>query len=111
MKPLAEVLAKAFTQLFNASLDEDRHNSGRLTSTVMPVHKSRDRDKCSTHRQVSMTSTALKSPKRVLRDGVVNQLGANKLMLAEQHGFWHKLSCLTSLISLQGKETGRNDTE
>lgn len=80
-----------------------------MTSIVIPLHKGGDRGNCGNHRPVNLVSIMLKSLERALRDGIVNHIEANNLVIVEQHGFWHKCLCLTKLMSFLNKVTGRID--
>lgn len=87
VKTLAEALKKPCTQLLNESLDEGRSPAEGLTSTVIPVHKRGDRDKCTSYRPVSLTSTMLKTLESGGCELTVNHPVATKLLTIEQHGY------------------------
>lgn len=78
-----------------------------MTMAVIPVHKGGDRDNCGSHKPVSLIYIVAKSLERILLEGTVNRLEANKTMAVEQHGFWHKRSYMANLISMPNKVTGK----
>lgn len=78
-------------------------------STAITVHEGGDRNIFSSFRLVSLTCIVMEALERILRDRIINYLGAKKLVRVEQHGFWHKRSCLTNSISLLDQITGRID--
>lgn len=71
-----------------------------MTSTMLPAHKGEDRDNFGNFRTASVTSVLLKTFERCLSNRTVNNLGANKIMRVQQHGFGQKRSCPTNLISI-----------
>lgn len=99
VKPLSEVLVKPYKQHFDGSLDEGRFPADWLTLTTIPMHKGDDRDNCSSYAPVTLTSSMRKTLGRAHRNRTVNHPVANRLMMVELHGFWHKRSCLINLIS------------
>lgn len=74
VKPLLEVLRKPRTQLFKASLAEQRFSADWLTSIVTPEHNTGGRDICDSYRSASLTSFVLKTLGKMLRDRLVNHL-------------------------------------
>lgn len=75
----------------------------------MEVHKRGDRDNHVSYTPVSLTSTMLKNLEMVIRDRIVNDLGANNLVTVKQHGCSHKRSRLTNLISFLDEVMDRVD--
>lgn len=86
VKPLAKVLLKPCTWLFNSSLDEKRRPADWLMSTFTPLHKSGDRNNCD-YTSRSLTPSTLNNLENAIRDKIVKQLEANNVMVIGQNGF------------------------
>lgn len=86
-KSLAGAPVKRFTECLIASLDERRLTAEWLTSTDVGVLKGGNRDNCGSNRLEIRTSILLKTLGRAFRDGMVNDLEANELMVVDNTVF------------------------
>lgn len=104
------ILVKSFIYLFNATTNEGQLSKGWLPPTVITVHSDGERDTCDGCSPMSPTPIVLKTSKGALRNKVVGHLESSKLTTREQHGFWHKRSCLAS-SGILNEVTGMVNTE
>ena len=99
VKPLASLVARPLTQLFNQSLQDGEILDDWRTAHVVAIHKGGAKESVKQYRPVSLTSIILKTMERIIRDRVAQHLTENNLLCPQQHGFVKRRSCLTNLIS------------
>jgi hypothetical protein len=109
LKPLAGILAKPLSALFNASLMRASLPRDWKMAAITPIHKGGSRAVALNYRPVSLTSVVLKILERIIAANIVQHVAVNHLLSAEQHGFVKKKSCLTNLISFLDEITKRLD--
>lgn len=96
---LAEHLAKPLSIIFTLSLQEAKLPTQWKDANVTPLFKKGEKSKPSNYRPVSLTSIPCKMLEKIIRSAIFSHLEENKLISECQHGFIHKRSCTTNLLT------------
>jgi ribonucleases P/MRP protein subunit RPP40 len=95
MEPLVALMKGS---LENAVVPEDWK-----TANVTAIYKKGDKGNPVNYRPVSLTSNVGKIMERIIKDEIVTLLEKNQSIRNSQHGFRHRRSCLTNLLTFMEK--------
>ena len=99
LKEVAYEISPALSLIFQASLDQGTLPSIWKTAKVVPIYKKGNKSDPCNYRPVSLTSICCKILEHIVYSSVSNHLTSFNILCDEQHGFRHKRSCETQLIS------------
>ena len=99
LKLCAPELAKVFTLLFQASLDQGVVPSDWKTANIVPVFKKGDRSQVENYRPISLTSITSKTLEHIIHSSIMDHFEEFSMLNSFQHGFRQKRSCETQLIT------------
>ena len=87
LKNCHEAFAKPLCYIFKKSLEDGRVPGAWKLTHITPLHKKGSTLSAENYRPISLTSIVCKICERVIRDGIMNYLLSEKLLVDEQHGF------------------------
>ena len=96
---LSHQLAPFLTRLFQFSLYSGTVPTDWKTANIIPIFKKGDRHKPSNYRPVSLTSICCKLLEHILYSNIMQHLENNNILTDKQHGFRHRRSCESQLIT------------
>jgi len=96
LKVAAEFICLPLFRLFQLSLCS---GTDWVTANIVPVHKKGDKHLPSNYRPISLTSIVVKVMERIIHCQLVRALESKHLISDSQHGFRHKCSTVTLLLS------------
>ena len=96
---ISHQLAPFLTRLFQFSLDSGTVPTHWKTANIIPIFKKGDRHKPSNCRPVSLTSICCKLLEHILYSNIMQHLENNNILTDKQHGFRHRRSCESQLIT------------
>ena len=84
----------------NKSMNEGTIPALLKKATIVPIYKGGNNSAACNYRPVSLTSNIMKIFERVIRKQLVDYMTENDLLNHTQHGFLHRWSCLSVLLSV-----------
>ena len=99
LKLCSKELSPVFTILFQASLDQGTIPEDWKLANIVPLYKKGDRKTPENYRPVSLTSIPCKLLEHIIHSSVMDHLEKYNVLTDIQHGFRHKRSCESQLIT------------
>ena len=99
LKETKSEIVDALTSLFNLSLRRGLVPADWKAANITPIFKKGDKNTPGNYRPISLTSVVGKMLESIIRDKVVSYLERYSLISDSQHGFRHKRSCLSNLLT------------
>ncbi len=99
LKETKNEIVGTLTSLFNKSLSQGLVPADWKTANVTPVFKKGARNISGNYRPSSLTSVVGKILENIIRDKIVSYLERHSPIRDSQHGFRHKRSCLSKLLT------------
>ena len=100
LKEVAYEISPALSLIFQAFLGQGALPSIWKTAKVVPIYKKGNKSDPCNYRPVSLTCICCKILEHIVYSSVSNHLTSFNILYDEQHGFRHKRSCETQLISM-----------
>ena len=85
--------------MFNASVHQGQLPYDWKQANVIPVFKKGSRAQPTNYRPISLTSVVCKILERIIRAYILSHLNHHNILCDQQHGFRHKRSCESQLIT------------
>ena len=104
-----DAIGGVFLHLLNSSLSYAEVPDSWKHSLVYPIHKSGDPSDPSNFRPISIVPVFAKIVERAVHQQLYNYLSQNHLLSSSQHGFRHRHSTETALISITDQILSAND--
>ena len=104
-----DAIGSVFLHLLNSSLSYAEVPDSWKHSLVYPIHKSGDPSDPSNFRPISIVPVFAKIVERAVHQQLYNYLSQNHLLSSSQHGFRHRHSTETALISITDQILSAND--
>jgi len=98
LREVADIIAPAFTGIYQASLDTGIVPTDWRTANIVPIFKKGDKSKASNYRPVSLTAICSKMLEHIIHSNVINHLTYYNILSDSQHGFRARRSCETQLF-------------
>ena len=99
LKLCSKELSPVFTILFQASLDQGTIPEDWKLANIVPLFKKGDRKNPENYRPVSLTSIPCKLLEHIIHSSVMDHLEKYNVLTNIQHGFRHKRSCESQLLT------------
>ena len=112
LKEMASFLAPSLTLLFKASFTQGILPDDWKKANVIPVYKKGDRSCAANYRSISLTCIVCKIMEHIICSNIFSHLDKYGILCDQQHGFRHKRSCETQLITtINDFATALNNSE
>ena len=112
LKEMASFLAPSLTILFKASFTQGILPDDWKKANVIPVYKKGDRSCAANYRPISLTCIVCKIMEHIICSNIFSHLDKYGILCDQQHGFRHKRSCETQLITtINDFATALNNSE
>ena len=98
LKECAETLRDPLQHLFSRSLSSGVIPSDWKRGVITPIFKGGNRSEVSNYRPVTLLPTISKVLERIIAEQLVRFLEENNLLVAQQHGFRKRRSCISNLL-------------
>jgi hypothetical protein len=99
LKETVNQISAQLAAIYNQSLVTETCPPRWKEANVTPIYKNGKKDTPGNYRPISLTSVIGKLMESILADKIVEYLERNNLLRSSQHGFRHRPSCLTNLLS------------
>ena len=99
LKETAEYTASPLSKIFQKSLESGQIPMDWKLANITPIFKKGSKFDVNNYRPISLTCIVCKIMESVIKDHIMDHLEKELLLIASQHGFLRKKSCLTNLLS------------
>ena len=100
LKTVGSEISEIYTFLFQTSLNQGKIPNDWKRAKIMPIFKKGDKSKPENYRPISLTSISCKLLEHIIYSNIINHLEKHKVLNDIQHGFRHRRSCESQLISV-----------
>ena len=100
LRNTASSISRELSKIFKMSLNQQKVPSAWKTSNINPIPKSKDIDKCSSYRPISLLSLPSKILEKIVHNHVSNFLAEHSLLCNIQFGFRPRSSTQEALLSV-----------
>ena len=99
LKEVADEISLPLSLLFNKSMKTGKVPSDWREATVIPLYKGGSKGEPANYRPISLTSVIVKIMERIIKARMMTHMRTNNLLKQSQHGFLHKKSTTTNLVT------------